>query len=145
MWPFSRGWCGSVDWALACELKGHWFDYQSEHTSGLWARSPVGGVQEATTHWCSSPSFSLSLPLSKKKILFILFLDGGEEREKERERNINVWLPVMCPLLGTWPATQACALTGNWTSNPLVHSLMLNPLSHTSLGSFFTIYNSISV
>ena len=26
---------------------------------------------------------------------FILFLDRGEEREKERERNINVWLPLM--------------------------------------------------
>ena len=27
-------------------------------------------------------------------------------RGTERERNINVWLPVMCPLLGTWPPTQ---------------------------------------
>ena len=40
--------------------------------------------------------------------------------EDERQRNINVWLPVMYPLLGTWPATQACDLTGNQTSNPLV-------------------------
>ena len=47
------------------------------------------------------------------KILFYLFLDRGEGSEKERERSINVWLPLMCPLLGTWPATQACALTGN--------------------------------
>ena len=31
----------------------------------------------------------------------------------EEERNINVWLPLMRPLLGTWPATQAHALTGN--------------------------------
>ena len=42
-----------------------------------------------------------------------LFLDRGEGREKERKRNINVWLPLACSLLGTWPATQACALTGN--------------------------------
>ena len=28
-----------------------------------------------------------------------------------------------CPSLGTWPTTQARALTGNWTGNPLVHSL----------------------
>ena len=28
------------------------------------------------------------------------------------ERNINVWLPLAQPLLGTWPATQACALLG---------------------------------
>ena len=33
--------------------------------------------------------------------------------EKERDRNINVWLRLMHPLLGTWPATQACALTGD--------------------------------
>ena len=44
-----------------------------------------------------------------------------EGREKERERNINVWLPLTHPLLGTWPATQACALTGNPDSNCLVH------------------------
>ena len=46
----------------------------------------------------------------------------GEGREKERERNIDVWLPPMWPPLGTWPASQACALTGNRTGNPLVHS-----------------------
>ena len=27
----------------------------------------------------------------------------------------------MRPLLGTWPITQACALTGNRTSDPLSH------------------------
>ena len=36
-----------------------------------------------------------------------------------------MWLPLMRPLLGTWPATQTCALTGNQTSDPLVHSLVL--------------------
>ena len=38
----------------------------------------------------------------------------------------------MRPLLGTWPAAQACALTGNWTSNLLLHRPVLNPLSYTS-------------
>ena len=38
-----------------------------------------------------------------------IFLDRGEGRET----NITVWLPLTCPLLRTWPATQACALTGN--------------------------------
>ena len=47
-----------------------------------------------------------------------LFLERGEVREKERERNINVWLPLACPQLGTWPATQACALTGNGIGDP---------------------------
>ena len=35
---------------------------------GLQDRSPVGGTQEATTHWCFSLSLSPSLPRSKKKI-----------------------------------------------------------------------------
>ena len=37
-----------------------------------------------------------------------------------------MWFPLLCPLLGTWPETQACALTGNWTSDPLVCRLVLN-------------------
>ena len=37
-------WCGSVDWALACELKGCWFNSLPGHMPGLWARPPVGGV-----------------------------------------------------------------------------------------------------
>ena len=32
-----------------------------------------------------------------------------------------MWLPLTRPLLGTWPTTQVCALTGNQTSDPLVH------------------------
>ena len=47
------------------------------------------------------------------RLFIYLFLERGKGREKERERNITVWSPLMCPLLGTWPATQACALTGN--------------------------------
>ena len=63
-----------------------------------------------------------------------LFLGRGEGREKEKGRIINVWLPLMHPHLGTWPATQACSLTRNQTSDPLVHRQALNPLSHTSQG-----------
>ena len=69
-----------------------------------------------------------------KKILFIYFYTEGKGG-RERERNINVWLSLMCPLPGTWPVTQACILIGNWTSNPLVCRLVLNPLSHTSQAS----------
>ena len=57
--------------------------------------------------WALYSLNSLSLFL---KILFIYFL-RGEGREKKRERNISVWLPVKQPPLGTWPETQACALT----------------------------------
>ena len=58
------------------------------------------------------------------KVLFILLLERREGRERERERNIYVrnidWLPLTCPQLGTWPATQARALSGNWTGDVLV-------------------------
>ena len=54
-----------------------------------------------------------------KNIFIYLFLERRKRREKERERNINVWLSLVCPLLVTWPATQACVLTGNRTSIPL--------------------------
>ena len=61
---------------------------------------------------------------------FYLFLERGEGRE----RNINVWLSLAHPLLGIWTPTQACALTGNRTSDPLVCRPALNPLCHTSQG-----------
>ena len=48
------------------------------------------------------------------------FLERKEGRERERERNMNVYTS-QAPPLGTWPANQACALTGNRTRDPLVH------------------------
>ena len=59
------------------------------------------------------------------------------------KRYIN-WLPLECPQLGTQPATQACALTGNRTSNLSVHRLALNPLSHTSQGQYHIFLNQMS-
>ena len=57
------------------------------------------------------------LPVHLEMIFFLrfiyLFLEREEGREKEEERNISVWLPLVYPVLGTWAATQACALTGN--------------------------------
>ena len=44
-------------------------------------------------------------------------------------------LPLTRPQLGTWPATQTCALTRNQTDNLSVRRPELNPLSHTSQGS----------
>ena len=86
-------------------------------------------------HSTPTPATAPFLSMSFKKFLkdFIyLFLEGG--REEKRERSINVWLPLECPLLGTWPTTQACALTRNPTCDPLVCSLSLSPLSHTRQG-----------
>ena len=71
------------------------------------------------------------------KDFIYLFLDRGEGREKEWERNINVWLPLAHPLQRTWLATQACAQTRNWTMDPLVCRPALNPLSHSNQGMEF--------
>ena len=59
---FSPGWCGSVDWVLACCQ----LDFQSRHMSGLRTRSPGGGHRETTSHWCFFPSLSPSLLLCIK-------------------------------------------------------------------------------
>ena len=47
---------------------------------------------------------------------------------------MDVWLPLVHPPLGTWPKSQAWALTGNQTGDPLVHRPALNLRSHTSQG-----------
>ena len=62
---FSVDWCGSVDWVAFCKPKGCQFDSQSGYLPGLQARSPVGGVQEATNR-LFSPSLSPTLPLTLK-------------------------------------------------------------------------------
>ena len=63
----SLGWSSSVDWVLAYEPKGQWFDSQSGHMPGLWARSSVAGMWEATAHWYFSSFLSSSLCHSKNK------------------------------------------------------------------------------
>ena len=69
---------------------------------------------------------------------FYLFIFGERGREGERgERSISVWLPLTRPLLGTTPATQACALTGTPTGDPLVRRPELNPLSYTNQGWYY--------
>ena len=82
-------------------------------------------------------------PYKKGWFIFLkryLFLERGKEREKEREREKH-WcvryidqLPLAPSQLGTWPATQACALTGHRTGDLSFPRPALNPLSHTSQG-----------
>ena len=68
---------------------------------------------------------------------FYLFIFRNRGREGERERNFSVWLPLIHSPLETWPATQACALTGNRTNYSLVHRLVLNPLDLYRPGSTY--------
>ena len=68
------------------------------------------------------------------KDFIYLFWEGKGGRKRGRETS-------MCGCLlhtrysAPGPATQACALTGNRTGDPLLHRLALDPLSHTSWGS----------
>ena len=54
-----------------------------------------------------------------------------------------MWLPLACPLLGTWPATQACALTGNRTGDPSVRRPALNPTEPHEPGILFFLMQNI--
>ena len=58
----SPGWCGSVGWVPA----GLWTKGSPVRLPGLWARSPVRGAWEVTTHGYFSPSLSSSFPLCLK-------------------------------------------------------------------------------
>ena len=54
-----------MDWAPACDSKGHWFDSQSGHMPGLWARSPAGSWERQPHIEGFSPSLPLSLKINK--------------------------------------------------------------------------------
>ena len=66
---------------------------------------------------------------------FYLFLDKGEGREKERERNINV-VASHAPTTGGLPRNPGKCSDWESTGDPLVLRAVLNPLSHISQGPF---------
>ena len=69
---------------------------------------------------CSS-DFSVGKGYFFKRFIYLFtFRERGREGEREGEKHQSL------------VASQACALIGNRTCDPLVHRLELNPLSHTS-------------
>ena len=54
-------------------------------------------------------------------------------------------LPLVCHQLGTWPATQACALTGNQTHSLLVYGTMLQPAEPPGQGWSLTLNVNIYI
>ena len=70
------------------------------------------------------------------KILFIYFREGKGGRKKGRETSMCGCLSC-APCWGTWPTTQASALTGNQAGDLLVCNPVLHTLSHTSQGEYF--------
>ena len=102
-------------------------------------RGAKGNMDNIGPHWLESQTLPLASGahgiLEEDFFVFIDFIYLFLERGAGRQKNINLQLPLACLLLGTWPATQACVLTGNWTCDPLVHRLVLKPLSCTSRGT----------
>ena len=68
------------------------------------------------------------------RFYLLIFRKKGKKKEERNMMCERNRLPLSHTQLGTWPKTQACALTGNWTDNLWVHRLVLNPLRHTSQG-----------
>ena len=58
---------------------------------------------------------------------FYLFLMRGDEREKERERNINVWLPLAC--LPTGDLAHNPGMCPDWELNLLPFGLQASTQS----------------
>ena len=119
--------------------------------SWVWTAKPgtVGtGLLSDSVTWASRDMVSSRPPTKRRPaklretcspahhffLIFFIFIFRQTGRERKREENINVWLPLMHRLLGTWSATQACALSGNQTQDPLVFRPALNPLRYTSQG-----------
>ena len=76
-----------------------------------------------------------------KDCICLLLREKGRKGERMGEkhqcvRDTSIGCLSHAPNWGTWPATQACALTGNQTCDLLVLRLALSPLSHTSQGQF---------
>ena len=87
---------------------------------------------------CTYPSPQTLIRSLKKNIyiyiyIIYLFLERGREGEREGEKHQCV-VASCVPPTGDLARNPACALTGDWTSDPLVCKLALNPLSHTSQG-----------
>ena len=92
------------------------------HTCGI-SHLPLNAgreEQEAAFHWQQRQSHVRFLGLVNtfihtfnchlRVILFlkILFIERRRDGEREGEKH-HMWLPLMHPLLGIWPTTQACA------------------------------------
>ena len=100
------------------------------------------GEEKYRSHWKKHKEITSSYSSTVIQFFkrFYLFLDEGEGREKEIERETSMWCKnidrclLYAPRPGTKPTHHACALTGNQTNDLPVFRTMPNQLSHTSQG-----------
>ena len=140
-----------------------WWQYQSRAGSKeVWGRpgTPRPGVllKVLDPPWCLSEGccshrlaslnwvyINCAYPVLQVLFIYILFFkDFLFFRKRERGEKYHCVFDSCMPPTGICPATQTCALTGNRIHDPLVHRLVLNPLSHTSQGcisSFTGLYS----
>ena len=103
-------------------------------------------TQEVLTRYQVCQSFDSELPglqSMRNKFLFLnIYLERGEGREKDRERNITVWLPLMWPPLGTWPATQGIEPATLWFADPAQSTELHQPGNFPMFISHLVFYYS---
>ena len=88
-------------------------------------------------HVLAFPAKKLIFSFFFLKDFIYLFLEGGERREKERERNISVRLRLMCPIPGNLASNPGMCPDWESTQWPFGSQPTLNPLTYTSQGYFF--------
>ena len=107
--------------------------------SALWSTS----LGILSLEWLSGTAQGVIQKASTEKVtvqqvcffLIYLILERGEENEKEREWNFNVWLPLVPPVRDL---THNPGMCPDWELNQWSFGSQppLNPLSHTSRGKF---------
>ena len=110
------------------------FDDKLFASSPLWSWDP-----DTHMEMVSSLRGTFLLILTQR---YVYWFERERERETERERNTDVRhkhqsvaspSPVSWPRIG--PATEVCALTGNWTHNLLVYGMTLQPTEPPGQGT----------
>ena len=88
--------------------------------------------------FCFILFFKLYLPIFRKRRM------EGEREEEKHQFKRETWFVSSQGARPNWDGltTQACALTGNWTSNLSLCGTMPNPLSHISQGQFILFQRS---
>ena len=130
-WTWTKGpRCGLMLEGEGCraeENKGEKWDNCNATINKIYLKKNKGKQLENFSYeWCFK--FLLFIFLKLKKPFFLTAIRPA------------------CPTLGTWPATQACALTGNRTSDLLVCRPAFNPLSHTNQGKILIfLWQNISI